>query len=99
MFKSESIVELEGLLRQDQINLIDVRESFEYETGHVPSAANMPLSHFEETYQTLDKNKSYHIICQSGGRSAQATTFLVNQGYKDVTNVEGGTGAWTGKLD
>lgn len=99
MFKSESIVELEGLLRQDQINLIDVRESFEYETGHVPSAVNMPLSHFEETYQALDKIKSYHIICQSGGRSAQAATFLVNQGYKDVTNVEGGTGAWTGKLD
>lgn len=99
MFKSESIVELEELLKENQINLIDVRETFEYESGHVPSAVNMPLSHFDETYQTLDKNKSYHIICQSGGRSAQAAAFLVNQEYKDVTNVEGGTGAWTGKLD
>ncbi|KHD46344.1 rhodanese-like domain-containing protein [Streptococcus hongkongensis] len=99
MFKSESITQLQELLKQDKLNLIDVRESFEYEAGHVPSAVNMPLSDFEESYQTLDKNKSYHIICHSGGRSAQACAYLSNQGFEDVTNVEGGTSAWTGKLD
>ncbi|MBF8289093.1 MAG: Rhodanese-like protein [Chloroflexi bacterium] len=34
------------------------------------------------------------MICESGGRSAQATAFLLANGWQDVTNVMGGTLAW-----
>ncbi|MGT2933851.1 rhodanese-like domain-containing protein [Streptococcus catagoni] len=99
MFKSETIAELQDQLRKGKLDLIDVREAFEYEAGHVPGAVNMPLSNFEETYKQLDKNTSYHIICQSGGRSAQAVAFLDNEGFKDVINVDGGIGAWLDSLE
>lgn len=97
MAKSESIQELQAALSNGPINLIDVREVSEYQGGHVPTAVNMPLSTFGNDFTKLDKEKTYHIICQSGGRSAQAVAFLDQQGY-DAINVEGGTGAWTGPL-
>ena len=43
----------------------------------------------------LDKDITYHIICQSGARSGQACLFLEAQGY-NVVNIAGGTSAWPG---
>lgn len=59
---------------------------------------SLPLSKFVSGYQALDKDKTYHIICQSGARSEQACFFPDDQGYK-VVNVDGGTSAWPGVLE
>ncbi len=98
MTKTISITELKTLLDTETINLIDVRETDEFAAGHVPGAINLPLSELVSRYTELDTDKPYHIICQMGGRSAQACAFLASEGY-DVTNVNGGTGAWTGELE
>lgn len=98
MTKNISIADLQGLLDKGGINLVDVREADEFATGHVPGAVNLPLSEFAGRYTELAADKPYHIICQMGGRSAQACAFLDAQGY-DVTNVDGGTAAWTGNLE
>lgn len=62
------------------------------------AAVNMPLSKFVLNYQMLEKDKTYHIICQSGARSGQACLFLEAQGY-NVVNIAGGTSAWPGVLE
>ena len=98
MTKNISIADLQVLLAAGGVNLVDVREADEYASGHVPGATNLPLSDFLERYGELDKDKSYHIICRSGARSAQACAFLEEEGY-DVTNVTGGTIAWMGALE
>lgn len=98
MTKTISITALEDLLATGGVHLVDVRERDEYASGHVPGAINLPLSELGSRYTELDADKPYHIICQMGGRSAQACAFLESEGY-DVTNVNGGTGAWTGKLE
>lgn len=98
MTKNISITELEALLATGNIHLVDVRESDEYATGHVPGAINLPLSELVDRYKELNVDQPYHIICQMGGRSAQACAFLSGEGY-DVTNVNGGTAAWTGELE
>ncbi|MGT2754360.1 rhodanese-like domain-containing protein [Streptococcus ovis] len=98
MTKTISITELKTLLDTETINLIDVRETDEFAAGHVPGAINLPLSELVSRYTELDTDKPYHIICQMGGRSAQACAFLASEGC-DVTNVNGGTGAWTGELE
>jgi rhodanese-related sulfurtransferase len=38
------------------------------------------------------------MICAGGGRSAAAAAFLANRGYLNVHSVEGGMGAWRGKV-
>lgn len=77
--------------------IIDVREAYEYQMGHVPGAVNLPLSGLNESFNQLDTTKEYQVICQSGARSARAREFLSAKGYQ-VVNVLGGTSAWAGEL-
>ena len=98
MIKYISASQLQEALKEQPLNIIDVRERMEFAMGHVPTAVNFPLSEFVSGYQALDKDKTYHIICQSGSRSEQAAVFLSQQGYQ-VVNVAGGTSAWTGVLE
>jgi rhodanese-related sulfurtransferase len=82
--KANEIGELLG-----KINLIDVRETYEYKNGHLPSAKNIPVNKIiSEADKLLDKSKEYHIICQSGGRSSRVCNALNKNGFK-VINVSG----------
>lgn len=86
-----TVNELNSVL--EKVNVIDVREDYEYVAGHVPGSVNMPLSTFGQTYTNLDKGKEYYIICQSGARSMTACDFLEQLGYTAI-NVIGGTGIY-----
>lgn len=77
-------------------NLIDVRETYEYTAGHVPSSKNIPMSEIENRISEI-KTGDY-IICQSGARSYQICQWLIGQGI-EVINVLGGTCAYSGKLE
>lgn len=82
-----------------KINLIDIRETYEYDSGHVPTAINVPMnSILSETAKKLDKSKEYYIVCQSGGRSSRVCKELTSNGYK-VINVIGGTGSYVKPLE
>lgn len=98
MFQSTGMPEFYQEAKRSQLPIIDVREVFEYDMGHIPGAINKPLSELGETFEELDKNQAYFLICQSGSRSAMAGEFLSSQGYQ-VTNVLGGMGSWPGEIE
>jgi rhodanese-related sulfurtransferase len=75
--------------------VVDVREPHEYAAGHVPGALSMPLGTVPARHQELPRDRTVHLICQAGGRSAQAARWLAKHGY-EVANVAGGTGGWIG---
>jgi rhodanese-related sulfurtransferase len=80
--------------KNGKINLIDVRESYEYKSGHVPNARNIPMGIvLAEPEKYLNKSMEYHVICQSGSRSSRTCKKLSSLGYK-VVNVSGGTGSY-----
>ena len=56
--------------------VLDVREAREYRLGHVPGALNIPLSILPVRMHELPRNRQVLVICQAGGRSAQATLLL-----------------------
>lgn len=81
------------LYQNEQLSLVDVREVEEFETLHLEGVQNIPLSQLADTYEQLDKDQLYYVICKSGMRSARACQFLAEQGY-DVINVQGGMRAF-----
>ena len=95
-FESVNVNELGDKLKG--INLIDVREPYEYKSGHLPKAKNIPMENIMSSpSKYLDKEKEYFIICQSGGRSSKVCSLLDREGFK-VINVAGGTGSYRGNL-
>lgn len=79
-----------------KIDLIDIREPYEYNSGSIKSAKNIPMGELlEDPDKYLEKDKEYHIVCQSGGRSARACNKLEGLGF-DVVNVAGGVGSYVG---
>ncbi|WP_102692143.1 rhodanese-like domain-containing protein [Rummeliibacillus pycnus] len=82
----------------EQLNLIDVREVAEVQSGHIPGIVNIPLGLLEFRMHELDRNKPYIMVCRSSARSGQATAFLESQGY-DVANMVGGMLSWEGAVE
>ncbi len=74
--------------------VLDVREPWEFAEGHVPGAELIPLGELEARLSEVPHDRPILSICQVGQRSLAAAAFLMSRGYRDVTNVDGGTSAW-----
>ena len=74
--------------------VVDVREPWEYQQGHVPGAVLMPLGQLSKRIRELNPDHPVAVICASGSRSQSAAAMLGQKGFKTVYNVVGGTGAW-----
>jgi thioredoxin 1 len=77
--------------------VLDVRTPAEFGQGHLPSAINMDFrdSAFNKEIQNLDKTNPVYVYCLSGGRSAGAAQKLVEQGFSEVYEMQGGYLKWT----
>nr|WP_202500956.1 rhodanese-like domain-containing protein [Streptomyces sp. SID5785] len=77
--------------------LLDVREDDEWRAGHAAAALHIPMSdfvaRFGELTEAAPQDGRVHVVCRVGGRSAQVTAYLVQQGI-DAVNVAGGMEAW-----
>jgi rhodanese-related sulfurtransferase len=74
--------------------ILDVRQSDEFAEGHVPNAVLIPLGELESRASELPQDTTLYVICRSGNRSRQASELLVNLGFNNVRNVDGGFIAW-----
>lgn len=80
--------------------IIDVREVYEYQTGHI-AAENFPMSLVPVRIQDLEpfRDQELVVVCRSGGRSGQITAYLRGQGFSQVRNLTGGMMAWKAEID
>lgn len=93
--KSIKVNELDNLI--GNIDLIDVREPYEYKAGSILTAKNIPINTLlGMPGKYLDQRKTYYIMCQSGARSRRAAGELKRKGF-NVVNVSGGLSSYTGK--
>ncbi|CAB4866066.1 unannotated protein [freshwater metagenome] len=79
-------------LSQDAF-VVDVREDDEWQAGHSPTAVHAAMSLQGEILNRLPADGQIVVICKSGGRSAQVTQWLVDQG-RDAVNLDGGMMGW-----
>ncbi|HIW11836.1 MAG TPA: rhodanese-like domain-containing protein [Candidatus Salinicoccus stercoripullorum] len=99
MAETVDISKVGDAVRDEGNVLIDVRETPELEeTGFIPGAVHYPMSNFESTIASLDKDKKYYVICRSGKRSESVQNQLLDNGYEAV-NVLGGMSAYEGPVN
>jgi rhodanese-related sulfurtransferase len=77
----------------DDARVLDVREDYEWEAGHIDGAVHIPLDQLPARLGELDPDEDLHVVCRAGGRSQRAAEWLEGHGYTAI-NVSGGMGAW-----
>lgn len=91
-----SVEEMQTLLKNDDIQLVDVRTPEEFTEGFIGYAQNIDYASptFDEDIKSLDKEKPVILYCHSGRRSAISTRKLLEAGFVKVYNLEGGILEW-----
>lgn len=97
--KEISVQELqEKLDNNEDFQLIDVREDFEYEMSNLGGLL-IPLGGILIEADKISKDKPVVVMCRSGKRSAVAIAQLEAQGFTNLTNLQGGILAWAQEID
>ena len=76
--------------------LIDVRTNEEYESGYIKDAINFDFysKSFQKEILSLEKSSSIILYCRTQNRSVKTANFLKENGYKNITVLEGGINSW-----
>jgi rhodanese-related sulfurtransferase len=81
------------LLRDDDVQLVDVREPYEHEAGRIADDEHIELDRLAEQAGSLDRERPIVFYCRTGSRSALATQAFAASGYR-AHNLTGGLKAW-----
>ena len=92
-FREARVDEIKRLM-DEGYEVVDVRENWEYERGHIPGARHVVLASILANPQRRMVNDRSILVCEVGERSAVASEMAVSQGAQDVVNFRGGTKAW-----
>ncbi len=81
-------------LQQQGAQLVDVREPYEFSSGHARGARNIPLGQLGSRLGEVATDRTVLLICRSGNRSRAAQDLLRHRQIADTRNVRGGMLAW-----
>lgn len=86
------------IVQEDNLFLIDLREPELYKEGKINNSINIPFAEIEKRYSTIPKDKKIIFICHTGRMGMDSGNLLLENGYRNVYNLEGGIAKWTGPL-
>lgn len=92
-----SVNEFEKEMSAPGSQILDVRTTGEFKSGHIKNALLADWVNKNEFYRRvkyIDKDKPVYIYCLSGGRSAAAADWMRKNGYTSVIELDGGINAW-----
>lgn len=78
----------------EAVLLLDVREQFEWDQGHLQGAVHVPLTALPLHLDELDREARIVVYCHHGNRSWYAAEYLLRQGFRHAESLAGGTNAW-----
>lgn len=94
--KVEEIAASEAIqrIRSGRAQVVDVREDYEWNNGHVEGARHIPLGQLSAHVSELDRAREVLTVCASGSRSKVAAELLQKAGFTRVASIEGGMSSW-----
>jgi adenylyltransferase/sulfurtransferase len=87
------------LARGDELDVIDVREPYEWEIARIPGARLVPLDTLPRAISSLDPRREIVLHCHHGIRSARGAELLRAAGFTRVWNLAGGIDRWSDEVD
>jgi hydroxyacylglutathione hydrolase len=93
-FKDLKLDDVRKLMDEGDYDIVDVREDWEWNKGHVPGARHVVLNSVLANPAAAKFRDKTIFVCMSGERSSVASEMAVALGVKNVVNFRGGTKAW-----
>lgn len=84
---------------ESQPVLLDIREPWEYKICHIVDSTLIPMKEIPLRIQELDSKQETVVICHHGVRSLKVSNFLLQQGFENIINLDGGINAWAREVD
>ncbi len=81
-----------------KVQVIDVRESPEFQAGHILGARNIAFTTFKERFPEIRKDQPVYLYDQRTSLSGRAAAILKKNGYKQIFILKGGYDKWDGKI-
>src|SRR5215831_11771637 len=93
-FRDLKLPDIRPLIDGGEYDVVDVREGWEHERGHIPGSRNVVLSRILANPTAMEFRDRTIFVCEIGERSAVASEMAVALGVSDVVNFRGGHKAW-----
>ncbi|MDH3698413.1 MAG: rhodanese-like domain-containing protein [Flavobacteriaceae bacterium] len=100
MFDIDKEAWADGIKKDKDVVILDVRTQEEIEEGYIPGALHNDIyqrQSFLDKLEPLDRDKNYYVYCRSGNRSEQACAVMHSLGFKHTYNLPGGIIEWQGE--
>ena len=91
---SISAPELAERMKQNGVQLIDVRAASDYQAQRIPGAQHIPVGYLPRYLDTLPRDKEIVLQCVSGVTSQVGASLLMKHGFEKIRNLKGGINAW-----
>ena len=93
---SLSTQQLVSLVNREQALVVDLRDSKEFDSGHIVDAVNIPFAKLSHRMAELDshKQKPVVLVCKMGQHAGSAGKQLVQAGFENVSRLSGGMMEW-----
>jgi len=83
-----------------EITILDVRESWEYDAAHIEGSKLIPMDQVPARInQEVDPDDHIVVICHHGIRSANVAAWMQQQGFERVQSLRGGIDRWSRTID
>jgi len=94
------VEELNAALQAGQdVQLLDVREGWEYTLARLAGAQWIPLGELERRTEELDRQRPLVVYCHHGIRSLHAALALRSRGFEQARSLRGGIDRWSQEID
>jgi phage shock protein E len=89
-----SVDQTYAAMQSDGVFVLDVREQNEYDAGHIPGVTLIPMMQVPDRLGEIPDDMQVIVTCRTGNRSSQVAEYLVQMGFDNIHNMEGGIVEW-----